>query len=164
MIGTLRQNGATIDQILDKLRELDADVSRSALGRHVHHISILGERIRRSREVAQALVENLGDAPESRQARLNIETMHSIIMDMFAQTGDDGQPLTLDPESALQLSRALQALASARKTDADAVLKIRQEATKQAATAAESVAKARGLSAETVQAIRANILGIAQPQ
>jgi hypothetical protein len=162
MIGTLRQNGATIDQILAKLRELDAEVSRSALGRHIHHISIIGERIRRSREVAEALAQNLGDAPEAKQSSVNIETLHSIVMDMFAQTDDEGRPLTLDPQAVMMLSRSLQSLASARKTDTDTVFKIRRETAQQAADAAETVGKASGVSVETVQAIRAKILGVAQ--
>ena len=72
-IGRLRGMGWTIDQILEKLRELlDSAPSRSALGRHIAGMDKLGERMRRSRQVAEALVRELGDAPESRAARLNI--------------------------------------------------------------------------------------------
>jgi len=35
LIERLRGNGRTIDEILAKLRDLDAEVSRSALGRHI---------------------------------------------------------------------------------------------------------------------------------
>ena len=161
LIGDLRERGITIDEILAKLGELGAEVSRSALGRHVKELDQLGERIRRSREIANALAKRLGDAPESRQAQVNIELMHTVVMDLL--TPDEEGKVSMDAEQVMLLSRSLQALTSASKSDADLVLKIRQEAAKQAATAAEKVTKAHGLSAETVQAIRASILGIAPP-
>src|SRR6185312_16084101 len=80
-IADLRDKGVTIDQILDALRELGAVVSRSALGRHVKRLDEIAERMRHSRAVADALVKRLGDAPETKQARLNIELTHSIIFD-----------------------------------------------------------------------------------
>ena len=47
-IGALRQDGRTIDEILAKLRELApaAEVSRSALGRHVQVLDRIGEQLR----------------------------------------------------------------------------------------------------------------------
>ena len=39
-IGELREAGRTIDEILAKLAELDVEVSRSALGRHVKALEI----------------------------------------------------------------------------------------------------------------------------
>jgi len=43
LIGHLRERGRTIDEILAKLAELDVDVSRSALGRHVQHLDAAGD-------------------------------------------------------------------------------------------------------------------------
>jgi len=165
LIGELRDSGVTIDEILAKLNELGAEVSRSALGRHVKGLDELGERLRRSRNVADVLAKRLGDAPESKQARVNIELMHSVIMDLFI--GEDGQPVTLDAESVMLLSRSIQALASAAKSDTDQVLKIRRE------IAAEQRAKldqmereaakggqAKGFDPETLRRVRAEIYGL----
>jgi hypothetical protein len=161
-IASLRDRGVTIDQILAKLHELGEDhVSRSSLGRYIKEIEHVGERIRRSREIADALVRRLGEAPENRQAQLNIELMHTIIMDLVVG-GEDGDAVTLDPEQAMFIGRALKDLASARKTDSEFILKIRQEAAKQASEAVDRVAKTRGLTADTVAVLKTEFLGIAR--
>jgi len=165
LIGSLRDSGVTIDEILAKLNELGAGVSRSALGRHVKGLDELGERLRRSRDVADVLAKRLGDAPESKQARVNIELMHSVIMDLFI--GEDGKPVTLDAESVMLLSRSIQALASASKSDADQVIKIRREIAAEQKTKLDALerqaAKAgdkRGFDAETLRRVRTEIYGL----
>ena len=163
LIGQLRiDHGWTIDEILAKLKELgQGQVSRSALGRHVKSLEEIGAQLRHSREVASALVQQIGDAPEDRVADLNIELMHTMILRLVTATNDagDGQPIVLDPEQVMFLSRSLQGLAGARKTNADMVLKLRQEATREAARKAVDAAKTRGLSGDTVEFIRKAVLG-----
>ena len=166
LIGRLRQDGRTIDEIMSKLTELDVDVSRSALGRHIKGLAEVGEAMRRSREIATALVGRFGDEPDNRMARLNIEMMHGLVMSTITAavtTGDEGeaQPVTLDPEQVMFLSKSLGELARAQKTDTDRMLKLRQELAKDAAKAAETVGKAKGMTAETIQAITHAILGVA---
>jgi Bacteriophage Mu, Gp27 len=165
LIGDLRERGITIDEILAKLGELGAEVSRSALGRHVKELDQLGERIRRSREIANALAKRLGDAPESRQAQVNIELMHTVVMDLL--TPNEQGAVVMDAEQVMLLSRSLQALTSASKSDADQVLKIRRE------IAAEQKAKldqmereaakagtSRGFDPETLRRVRTEIYGL----
>lgn len=172
-ISDLRQQGRTIDDILEHLKRLGIDdgalPSRSGLHRHIQGLDALAERLTRSRTVAEALVRKLGDAPESRHARLNIELMHSVVTDLMlaageATTEDGGQAVAFDPQQVMFLAKSLDHLAHAQKTDADMTLRIRAEVetkTKAAAAkAAEAVAKQRGLTADTVQAIRAQILGV----
>lgn len=161
LIGELRDGGRTIDEILDKLRELSADVSRSALGRHVKNLDQVAERIRRSREVADALVRRLGDdGAENKTLRLNVELLHSAVMDLFS--AEDGSAVTLDPESAMFVARALRDASAAIKTDADHTLRLRQSVVKEAADQAATVATEAGLSKSTVDDIRAKILGVAK--
>jgi hypothetical protein len=163
LIGKLRIDfGWTIDEILAKLRELgQGEVSRSALGRHVKSLEEIGAQLRHSREVAKALIDQVGDAPEDRTADLNIELMHSMILRLVTATNDegDGGPITFGPEDVMFLTRSLQALAGARKTNADMVLKTREAATKEAAKKAGAAAKSAGLSKETVQFITNAVLG-----
>ncbi|WEK38669.1 MAG: DUF3486 family protein [Candidatus Brevundimonas colombiensis] len=165
LIGRLRENGATIDQIKAKLDELDADVSRSALGRHIKGLAEVGERLRHSREVAAALVSRFGEEPDNRVARLNIELMHGLVMQAITATteGEDGEPgaVTFTPEDTMFLARSLQSLATAQKTDTDRLLKVRVEVAKEAAKAVETVGKAKGLTKETMDAIKHAVLGIA---
>lgn len=166
MIGDLRiEHGWTIDEIRAKLVELGQGVSRSALGRHVKSLEEIGAQLRHSREVANALVGQLGDAPEDKTAGLNIELMHSMMLRLLTATNDegDGQPLLLDPESVMFMARSLQSLAGARKTNVDTTFKIRDEATKAAAKAVDTAAKKikGGLTKDVVDTIKREILGIA---
>jgi len=163
LIGKLRiDNGWTIDEILKRLRELgQGEVSRSALGRHIKSIEEIGAQLRQSREVANALIAQVGDAPEDRTADLNIELMHTMILRLVTATDDegDGQPVTFGPEDVQFLARSLQSLAGARKTNADMVMKVREKAARDAADRAETAAKAKGLTAETVKFITNAVLG-----
>lgn len=167
LIGRLRDKGATIDEIKAKLDELDADVSRSALGRHIKGLAEIGAQMRRSREIATALVGQFGDQPDNRLARMNIEMMHGVIMQtvMAASNaeGENGeaQPVTFDPEQVMFLARSLQALAGADKANAELTLKLKAEFAKKAAAEIAKVGKAKGLSADTIQAINHAVLGVA---
>lgn len=137
LIGRLREQGVTIDDILAKLNELGADVSRSALGRHVKGLAEVGEQLRRSREIATALVSRFGEDADNRVGRLNIELMHGLVMQAITASaeGEDGQAqaVTFTPEDTMFLARSLQSLASAQKADADRTLKVRQEVAKEMA-------------------------------
>ncbi|HQU16646.1 MAG TPA: DUF3486 family protein [Gammaproteobacteria bacterium] len=171
-IGRLRLQGCTIDQIVDHLRGLHGvSVSRSAMGRHVKGLERVAAQIRRSREVATALVQELGGAPESQTARVNIELLHSAILDlkMNIADGEDvdkagAAALQGNPEGLMFLSKAIDHLSRAAKVNADFQAQVEkraeERAKKSAAEAVEKVAKARGISVETSQAIRAAIFGV----
>jgi hypothetical protein len=164
-IGRLRVQGRTIDEILAHLAALDVEISRSALGRHVKGLAALRERMEHSRNMALALVDRYGDAQDNRLQRLNLELMHSVVMQTITATApdDDGepQPVTFCPEDAMFLARALAQLASAAKIDTDRMIVAKREATKEAAQAVERVAKREGgLTRETVETIKREILGI----
>ncbi len=170
-IGRLRSLGWTIDQILEHLRSLlDKAPSRSALGRHIQGLDKLGERMRRSRQVAEALVRELGTAPESQAARLNIELMHSAILDLFMHADDAGDGATAeggiptDPIDIQWIAKALDHLARASKTNvefiADVEARATEKAKKNAASAAETVARERGLSVGIIDEIKASIFGV----
>lgn len=97
-IGQLRQAGKTIDEILEKLKELDVDVSRSALGRHCKQLEEVSKSIRQSRIVAEALAKNFGDEGENKVSQVNIELMHSLILKMMVN--NDGETITMDSKKA----------------------------------------------------------------
>jgi hypothetical protein len=171
-IGQLRGRGWTIDQILDCLNGLlDRAPSRSALGRHIQSIDKLGERLRHSREIAEALVRGLGDAPESQAARLNIELLHSQVLDVFTRAADGEEidaagkdALAGDPEGLMFFAKTLDHLARAQKSNVDFIAKAEERAAaatkRQAATAVEAIAKEQGISAGTLAAIKAGIFGV----
>lgn len=169
-IGRLRDHGKTIDEILDHLRGMEVEVSRSALGRHVQAMEKVGERLRRSRAVSEALVRQLGDAPESKTARLNIEMMHSFVFDFLAsaeeadEEGGAAAALMRDPKAVALFAEAVQRLTQASRTNADFVAKVEERAAAraktEAATAAETVAREKGISKDTIAAIKAGIFGV----
>lgn len=171
-IGRLRTQGVTIDRIIEHLRSLYGRApSRSALGRHIQGLDKLGEKMRRSRDVAAALVRELGDAPESTAARVNIELIHSAVLDLFVRAGEGEDvaaggrdALAGDPEGVMMLAKALDHLSRASKTNVDfiaaAEARAAARAKSEAASAVESAARERGISAETVEAIKASIFGV----
>lgn len=169
-IGRLRQHGKTLDEILDHLRGMEVEVSRSALGRHVQAMEKVGERLRRSRAVSEALVRQLGDAPESKTARLNIELMHSLVFDLLAlaeEAGEEGeatQAMLRNPKAVALISEAVERLTKASRHNADFVEQVEKRAAARAKTdaarAAETVAREKGLTADTIAAIKAGIFGV----
>ena len=171
-IGQLRDAGFTIDEILSALAELEGvEISRSALGRHIQGLDKLGVQMRRSRDVATALVGKLGTAEVGRNAQLNIELMHTVILDLFmkAQAGEEtelskgGQAFAKrDPMGIQLVAKALEHLAKASKTDAEYRTEVeKQVREKLAAEAKENigrVAASQGLSAETAKAIMEGLI------
>jgi len=174
-IGRLRMEGCTLDEILKALQAMTpAAPSRSALGRHVMKMDALGEKMRRSRAIAEGLAKELGAAPESQAARLNIELLHTTMMDLFmndAEGGDDESDpigraaLHGNPEGVMMLAKAVESLTRASKINSDflaaAEKRASEKAQKAAASVVESVGKLRGVSAETLAAIKQGIFGVA---
>lgn len=178
-IGRLRLQGCTIDDIVAHLRTMHgATVSRSAMGRHVKGLERIAEKIRRSREVATALVQELGEAPESETARLNIEFMHSAILDLKMRSADDEEvdkdgaaALGGNPMGIMLLSKAIDHLATAQKKNLDFTAMVEKRAVEMAATMrgqmltevadqAATVATEAGLSADRAAQIRRDVLGL----
>lgn len=165
LINDLLQKGVTLDAIMAKLREAGVeDISRSSLGRYAIDVNKVGEKMRRARDISEALIDRLGAAPESRTAQLNLELMHSAIFELMAAT-EEGMPI--DPKSLAFIAGSLKDLASARKTEADFVFRIRQEAAKsmaaEAAKQVDAVGLELGVGADTINSIKARILGVKLP-
>jgi hypothetical protein len=172
-IGRLRDQGRTLDEILNHLQGMEVTVSRSALGRHVQQMDKVGERLRRSRAISEALVRQLGDAPESRTATLNIEMMHSFLFDFLASAEEGGTDEASeaalahvrDPKSVALMAEAVQRLTTASRHNVEFVARVEDRAAQKAkagaARAAETAARAQGLSADTIATIKASILGVA---
>lgn len=169
-IARLRAHGHSIDEILAALRELDVtDISRSALGRHLHRSEKLAAQLVRSRTMAEALARRTGDGGASQFARANIELLHGIILDlhMAAEEGDDKswlKTLQGNPAGIMALAKALDHLTHASKTDAEFVKEIEAQTEarlrRQAEKAVNQVAKKQGLSAETVAALMEGAFGV----
>jgi hypothetical protein len=170
IIGRLRQHGKTLDEILDHLRTMEIEVSRSALGRHVQSMEKVGERMRRSRAIADALARQIGDTSESKLTSLNIELLHGFVFDFLASAEDEGdegaaaKAQLRDPMAMKLFSEAVERLTKASRHNADFVEQVEKRAASKAKTEAakamDAVAKEKGLSADTLAAIKAGIFGV----
>ena len=116
-VRTLREAGRTIDEIYEKLGELDVDVSRSSVGRHIQNLDKILEMTRESRKAAEMICERIGENPDNRVARANIEILHAQIMRLNTAT-ETGEAVRFDPQEVYFLSKALHSLTSASKVDA----------------------------------------------
>jgi DNA-directed RNA polymerase subunit F len=139
LIGKLREQGRTLDEILDALRALDISVPRATLGDWTKKIDAVAAKVEQSRIMADALVRRFGDAPESKTARLNMQMMHTALFNVFEQTLEGST--NLSPQEAMQLSKALDHITRAAKTDAEFVSRVREEARKETEERMEAAAK-----------------------
>lgn len=162
LIGSLREGGRTIDEIMEKLAELEVDVSRSAIGRHVKNLDEVLEQVRDSRIIAEAVVKNFGDEGEDKTVSANIQMMHGLIMKMMAASaGGEG---AFDAKDAMFMSRAIGDLSKAAKTATDREIAIRKRVEKEVQDRAEKamkkVEKEKGLTPETANFLRKEIFGV----
>jgi len=157
------ERGWTIDQVVEYLREAGYPRSRSAVGRHSKRVRELGERLRQSREITEALVKEMGPAAqEGQQGRLLAQMLRTLVHDHLEQQLQEGGS-TPDPEQFAYLARTLKEISQATRHDQDFEQKIReqvrQEEREQAAQQAVEAAKSAGLSGEKAADIRRDILG-----
>ncbi|CAL4866717.1 hypothetical protein MMA231_00961 [Asticcacaulis sp. MM231] len=89
-VGRLIASNFTLDQIVDKLKELEATAeidfeapSRSALGRYAERLRAAQERIGRSRAIAEALAPTFGENPDNQVGRLAAEVLQTVIFDIM---------------------------------------------------------------------------------
>jgi hypothetical protein len=148
LIGQLRRSGRTIEEIRAKLMELDVEVARSTLGRHVKKMADVQRRMRDSRDMAQALVSQFGAEPDNKLAQANIDLMHSIIMQTLAHVEEDEngnpKPIIFDPKDAMFLSSSLSNLASAAKNNDARIIKAKEIGRKEEQAAARKKLEAAG--------------------
>lgn len=169
LVGRLRDQGRTLDEIMAKLGELDIDAaalpSRAGLHKHLQRAEAVAEKLRRSRTVAEVVVRKLGESEPDKVTRLNIELMHQALFDMM--NPEDGEPITLDPMQIMLLSKAMDHLGKASKDDVARTVAIEKRAADKARTIAlkeaeAAVAKHGGsgaLTPELQQAFKAMLFG-----
>lgn len=165
----LIREGKTIHEITDKLNELDADVSKSAVGRYVKSAREQMTRFREAQAVAGRWVAELGENSKGDVATLCQQMLTGIAyqtLDQVAQqqldgTAPDGKPAK--PVKAMDLmlfAKALESLESSSKRSIERREKIERAVLERQAKAAEKTARANGLSNDQWEAIRKKFLGI----
>lgn len=125
----------SLDDILAHLRKLGADApSRSALGRYAQDFEKVAARLRQSREMTRALVQDLGpDSVEGGQGRLLIESMRTLVFEVMNArlAAEDGKS---DVKEIAALAKSARDLAQAMRMEQDFAARIKQEAKREAET------------------------------
>ena len=162
--GAIRAN-RTIDEILEVLQPLGADISRSAVGRYAKRARETMEKWREAQEVRKIWVDQFGKDPEGDIGTLLMQMLQSVAYGQLSAMGDQPADLTgkdgVSPRHVALLAQAIKDLSSAQKTTADRILKVRQETASKAAEKAVEVAKSGGMSKDVVEQLRAAIIGTA---
>jgi hypothetical protein len=154
----------TLDQIVDYLSEAGHPKSRSAVGRHKQDIERVAGRLRESRQITDALTQELGEAAaQGRQGRLLVEMARTLVFDLLMKLQRDGDD-ALEPRDVAFLGKGLAELGRALRFDQDFETRIREQVAKEerekAAKVADTAAKKAGISAETRKTIERDILGL----
>jgi len=151
----------TLDQVLEQVRATGIDASRTGLHRRQKDLATVAERIRRSKDVAEVLAAKFEDADDDKLARLNNQVLNSAILEILMEADEEGSPVTLDSKQVMALSKSLNELSRARKTDADRMVKVRAEIADKTITAAVDEVKkvAPGLDKNQVDKLREAISG-----
>lgn len=153
------------------LAEIDPDrapVTKSSVNRYSRRMEDVGQRLRESREVADAWIGKLGSQPGGKLGQLVTETLRTVAFEA-SQLIISGE---LDAESLPGVIKQLQGLALAaqrlEKSSSDIERRDRQIREEERRLAVEAAAEAageevakRGLSKSTVDAIKLKILGVA---
>lgn len=160
-IVALRDEGRTIQEIVAALDTLSVKTSKSAVHRLLQREAKVADRLRASRELAQSIGRQFGDAENSVVARTNIELLHDALMSVLSAV-EEGKVLKAGEIMALAIS--VEKLTKASKTDFEKELKValeqeRRKTQEQAAAAIEATGRKQGLSAETIEAFKRSVFG-----
>jgi hypothetical protein len=164
----LLRSGCTIIEITDKLNELDADVSKSAVGRAVKGARAQMRQYREAQEVAGQWVTQLNEQPQGDVSALLTEMLKTVAYSTIASIGDgseaevgkDGKPKAPKAMDIMLLAKAIRDLEASTKQSLERREKIERQALERQTKAAEGVAKKQGMSNAHWEEIRAKFLGI----
>lgn len=159
--GLLRDGRFTLDQIMEKLDELEVDISRSALGRYRKSFEEQAREMREARQMADVWVDKLGKQPEGKMGRLVIELLRTLAFKVTMSAGEVGaHGVKAKAGDVFFLSKAIKELESAAKISADREMKIREAERAEAVKTVEREGKKAGLTDETIASIKQGILGV----
>lgn len=153
----VREGRATIDAIVELIKGMGGDASRSSVGRYVKSANERMEEYRQAQQMAAVWMDKIGKEPEGDVGRMLLEMLRMVAF----KTIDNIEGAS--PEDLMFLGKALKDLGSADKLVVDKTIALRKLIAIEAAKVATEVvktAKKAGLTDETVELIRSKILGI----
>jgi hypothetical protein len=156
----LIREGRTIHEITDKLNELDADVSKSAVGRYVKGAREQMARYSEAQEIAGQWVAQLGENPKGDVGALLAEMLKTVAFQSLAgmgsdEPGADGKPPKAPkPMDIMLLAKAIRDLEATSKANIERLEKIERAVIERAAKKAGEIGKRTGLSQATIDEIQ----------
>ena len=159
----LKTPGVSVDDATHRINESltemgHATVSRSAVGRHRKRIHKIGERVRQAQEIVESWGKHLSE-DDGQLTGAMVHTLRAVIFDMvLAQDAEEGAEITISPQDAAHLTRAVKQLEETADIGLKRVARLQEQAVRAAAERAEASVKAAGLSPEATIAMRNAIL------
>lgn len=153
----LIREGRTIEEITDKLNELDAGVSRSAVGRYVKSAREQMRQHQEAQAVAGQWVEQLGENPKGDVGALLAEMLKTVAFQTLATMApesDDSTARPTKPMDIMLLAKAIRDLEATSKANIERREKIEKAAIERAAKKAGEVGTRVGLSQTTIDEIQ----------
>lgn len=157
----LIKDGYTIDEIVLKLQELGADVSRSAVGRYAKSVNETMEQYKKAQAVAKVWADKLENEPDGDISQLLIQMLSTVAFQTVGTMGDAEKPAKA--MDVMLLSQAIKNLSGTSKTKLDiAVLRKRIQAeVKATAKEFELQARKSDVPEDVIEDTMKKILGIA---
>lgn len=120
--------GWTVTEVAEHLRELGADVSRSAVGRKRKEWGEIVAKVAESRACAEVLVRSFKDAPASEVAQANVEMLQSLLL-RYLRGQMEEEAVKLTPSEFMMLGKASSSLGGARRAEVDTTVAAMKAAT-----------------------------------
>ncbi|HEX9391490.1 MAG TPA: phage protein Gp27 family protein [Usitatibacteraceae bacterium] len=154
----IREDRASINDIVAVIKAMGAEASRSAVGRYVQNAKTQMQKYREAQEVARVWIGKMKDDPESDMGRLVAEMLRTVAFQQIANDEDAAS----SPMEIMLLSKSLEHLAKSESVSLARQLKIREIVKAEAALQVQAVGKELGLSESAVDVIKRRILGMNQ--
>ena len=149
--------GATIDEIVRRIRAHGGTCSRSAVARYVKGPRAKLRGWREEKGLADFWLKSLGEQPEGDTGRGALEAVRSLAMRAVSALGGNDEPPAVDQIATLAL--ALQRIEGAGKSGADRESAAAHNATRLEGWPRSPAEQKKGLSADAVAHIRAAVQG-----
>ena len=152
------REGATIDEIVKRMRAHGGTCSRSAVTRYAKQAREAFGRHREAEGLADLVLDTPGDRPEGRTRRLALETLGTLAMRAASALDKGKEPPDIEKIGALAL--AMRRIESAGKSGAERESAAARNAARKAAERTGPMTLPRkGLSPQAVAHIRAAVEG-----
>ena len=133
--------------------------SKSAFNRYSIKLATLTRRLDMTRDIANELARSFDGEASDNLTVLAAEAVKTLVFELVTDGGEAG----FAPKEAKALADALRSASQAQNVSTVRRQRVEKEFAGKVEQAVDKVARLGGLSAETVEAIKAQILGVAPP-